>query len=80
MAFESTGLGSWKDGTREIPLREKPEVIGVGRSWDLSRVSLKSKAVESIRPLSPGSPGLDDICRETSAKSLKEFLLKWQPV
>jgi hypothetical protein len=80
MAFESAGLGTWKDGLKEIPLTEKPEQIGVGRSWDLSRISLKNNVVESIRPLSPGSLDLDEISRETSGKSLKEFLLKKQSV
>jgi hypothetical protein len=80
MAFESAGLGSWKDGPSEIPLTEKPEEIGAGRSWDMSRTSLRSQAVEGIRPVLPGSPGLDEIDRETTAKSVRQSLLERQSV
>lgn len=76
MAFESAGLGSWKDGLKEVPVTQKAEEIGVGRSWDLSRNSSKSKILEIVRPVSPGSPGFGHISRETSAKSVQESLLK----
>jgi hypothetical protein len=75
MAFESAGLGSWKDGPSEIPVTENPEEIGVGRSWDMSRTSLKSKAVEYIRPVSPRSPSLDEIGKDAT-KSAGDSLLE----
>jgi hypothetical protein len=80
MAFESAGLGSWKDGPKEIPLTEKPEKIGVEREWDTRRGSLKEKVVEGIRPVSPATPGFGSISRETTLKSDTETLLKRQSV
>lgn len=48
MAFEETGLGSWKQGANEIPITEKGEVFAPATEWDVWHPSIKGKEVPKV--------------------------------
>lgn len=51
MAFEETGLGTWKRGAEEVPVTEKGEAFKMPEEWDVWHPSIRGKAVARVETI-----------------------------